>query len=412
MKIRKIIKVMMAFLLSVITVCVIFVFVSAFITSKHFSVQGVLNRVIQTFLYIIGYEDLRTGNVLLRCILAITGLFSLSFLSAYLTVLFLYRTDVKIVPKILVFKKNGDYHCSVSIRNNGYDICNVRLSINLYNNAGEKIIKESYEKTNPIIPRKSVWKQDFCISSVHNPFFYDVFLNFLNLKEDCVLYILWSFIDDITGQETVHIQSYRYTDCVFSNFLTPKRSFLRKCPSSTVLMNSFEEWMQSEYRLLPLENAIAINDSALLCNYMPQKNALSMNIDYSDWNSEHISPETFVMASIQFRTPENWCSFFNRKWFLQFELFGDASKVKRIRLEVKKKERLEVIISKSFDIVDAIDGKGVVYNVPLNNIGLSAQSFEEIKEVDFTVFVCDMVKSIHPKGTIVIRNCKLVSPVT
>lgn len=369
---------------------------------------------VSSFLYLVGYDGLYSDNWAMKCFLAIIGILALSLLSAYLTVLFLCRTDVKICPKFFVWQDAaGEYYCTFVVRNDGKPVCNLSMSINLYNKNGSQIISESCERYRPILLKKSSLNENFRICPTQEPFFYEVFQHFL-CKEDCELYVLWSFIDDVTGQETIHTQPYKFDDCVFCMFDEGVSNHRKKYTSDMNIQKNFTDWLQREVYVIPLSKAIPINASAIQLDHFrlptKQRNTMTMTIDYSQVNLLALDPEFFVMASIQFMIPEDWRVFFDKGWEFQFEMSGDADDIEKVTVEIKKRERLEKVLWNEFKVMNESDQNGDKCILPLQTDGLNREDFREIKEVDFTVFLKHMKNREHPFGRVTIGDCVLAKP--
>lgn len=412
MKSKRIIRMMFSFLISILVFCTLVVIIISVTRSEDFTLSAILDQVASSFLYIIGYDSLYNDNWIIKCALAIVGILTLSLLSAYLTVLFLYRTDVKICPKIFVWQDiEGYYYCSILVKNFGKAVCNLHMSISLYNcnettlHDENKMSNDICERYRPILLKKGLWCENFIISPVESVFFFKTFQHFVK-GENYKLYVLWSIVDETTGQETTHMQPYDYNDCTFEPPIWEYKKTI-----CTNFQDQFEEFICKERHVIPLKNAIPINAVAIRLNHIhlpsTQRDAMTMEIDYSDVNLNMIEPEFFVMASVQFMHPENWEIFFDEKWEFQFEMFGDADKIEIVTIEIKKKEHLEKVLWREFKVAEQLDSFGPRYSIPLCADGLTREDFQEIKEVDFTVFFKHMKNKGYPSGSVTIVDCTL-----
>lgn len=336
MKIKEILKTMLIFLCIILIICFLSVAIFSVAKVEQFTPKAIAKQIVSSFLYLIGYDDLFSNSWIMKCFLAIVGLMAVSVLSAYLTVLFLYRTDVKICPNIFIWQDiDGNYYCTIFIKNTGKTVCNLRMSIDLYSETGNKedrkeIVIDHCERQKPILPKQSPWRENFLISATEEPFFYQAFQHLIN-EEKCTLYVLWSFVDGTTGQETIHIQPYTLDSCVFGEFDTPSWKFEKEYEFKYEMKKCFTEWITSNVHYIPLKRAIPINASALRLQYQrecdeqidpsvvqlehqrlpaTQREKLTMVVDYSKVNLSSLDPEFFVMASIQFMTPQDWRVFF------------------------------------------------------------------------------------------------------
>lgn len=411
MKSKRIITMMFSFLISILIFCILVVIIISVIRSEEFTLSAILDQVASSFLYITGYDSLYDDNWIVKCALAIVGILALSLLSAYLTVLFLYRTDVKIYPNIFIWQdKQGHYYCTVIIENLGKAVCNLQMSFGLYSGSSgdmmhdEDIITDNIcERYRPILLKKKIWRESFIISPVESILFFKAFHSFVN-KEKYKLYVLWSCTDEITGQENIHVQSYDYNDCVFC-----LPDWEHNIIEYIDIQDQFKEFICKEQHVIPLNSAIPINAEAIRLYHLSsnQRDELTMEIDYDHVNLNTIDPEFFVMASIQFKKPENWELFYDRKWELQFEMFGDTDKIETITVEIKKKERLEKVLWREFKVEEKLYPDGPRYSIPLCSDELIREDFQEIKEVDFTVFLKHMKHKKHPSGSVTIIDCVL-----
>lgn len=415
MKGKKIIKIMLSFLISILVFCLLAVIAISVIKSDEFTLSTIPGQIASSFLYITGYDCLYSDNWIIKCALAIVGILALSLLSAYLTVLFLYRADVKICPRIFVWPSEEKYYCSIIVKNLGEPICNLHMSISLYScnedtmNNEDITANDICERYKPILLKNGVWRENFIISPVESAFFFKAFQRFVK-GEKYKLYVLWSFVDETTGQETTHIQAYDYNDCAFGPPIWEYKKMIR-----ANIQDQFEKFICKEQHVINLESAIPINAVAIRLRHthLPstQRDVMTMDIDYSQVNLNTIDPEFFVMACVQFRNPENWEVFFDKRWEFQFEMFGDADKIEIVTIEIKKKERLEKVLWRNFKVTRKLGHTCPRYSIPLCSNGLTREDFQEIKEVDFTVFFKHMKNKKHPSGSVTIANCILAKPI-
>lgn len=383
----------------------------------------------QFSLYILGYGASPNVDIGMQLLLGIVGIIMISLLSAFLTVnLFRRAKDVLISNNVVVWKnKGGEYIASILIGNQGKPICNVSVASQIFNDIGETINVENNSYSKPIIIKNHIWRIDFDIRI--GSFMYE----FLRDKYRCnglmKFYILVSFVDTDTGQESIICKEYKLDNIVVvnrekgfiypeskhynnrENILNNRKSMVWKqfknVEGDITSKEKFHDFICANTAKIHMQNAIPIvqNDDLkaisitheLLQDKETQVMKVIVNFDRHD---EKSSNQSFVMALIQFMPYQNWGPYFDKDYRLEFDISSSPG-IPSIQLEIKNKLKSKILDKKL-----QTSKKVVHYSFCLRELG-SIENWMEINELCFTVFSHSMLKS---NGTFTITDCKLVEP--
>jgi hypothetical protein len=181
-------------------------------------------------LFFLGYGDLPTADVWLKNTVALIAILTISILTTFFTINFLWRVDDVVLMPAMFFEKtmdaqsNSAYKIRFMINNKGKRIANLRLSFTAYLHEENSQLKisESPEYTYPILFENSCWTIE---DDLQLGFFQDVlYRQFLNHpdtvsvdkqntenKKVTIYMTLW-FVDTQSGQECCNILDYNTSD--------------------------------------------------------------------------------------------------------------------------------------------------------------------------------------------------------
>lgn len=428
MKIKQVFKIVITFVL-VLSLLSLIISGSFYLIQKYmFSIEATHRYNFWEFsLYILGYGDSPTVGIGLQLFLGIIGIIMLSLLSAFLTVnLFRRAKDVLLTDNIVV-RNNNDrkYIGSVAIANLGKPICNVTVAAQLFDSIGEtmNIENNSYEK--PIIIENHIWRIDFDISI--GSFMYEFIRNKYRFDGLMKLYILVSFVDTDTGQESIIIKEFRIDNVVVVNCdkgfiyhdrklhtnlnseLNKKRGIywkqLKNIEEDIEYKKKFQHFICANTVRIDMQNAIPIvengNHKAICIHHELLKDnetqVMTININFDKQYKDLSKPE-FIMALIQFLPFQNWSPYFEKNYSLEFEI-SSSPEISFIQLEIKDKMKNK-ILDKNLQATEI----ATHYSFTLHELG-SIENWMEVQEICFTVFSHDTLKS---QGTYTIKDFKLV----
>lgn len=409
-RVKKIVQTAAKFLALTFLVCFIISLIYSAFVYKEFSFVRTINDLSDAFLYLIGYGDASNFNSLLKNVLAIFGVVSLSLLSAFLTVKLFWRTDVAISKNLAIYKNdNSEYYAAVLIQNRGKPVCRIQLTISTYTSTGQMLGAQEYYF--PTIPKNGLQQINIPITIMgDNNFIYNSMRNMIKKGSESQelahkLYILWSFVDVSTGQESIKMQEYSLASFAYLQYnkeVTLTSDFLKNPQTNLAMKDMFTDWIKGTAFPIPIElaNPINVEVISLLREVLPGTggNSLRMRIDFNnvDVNGKFIE---FGMACIPYIPPQDWTFYYDHDCYFEFEIMG-SEEVRAIQLEIKNKA-MDIIINQEIAVTNDFKHQ----SIRLIDANPNPDAFKEISQVDFTVFQRGMY---HPKGEISIINCNLV----
>lgn len=428
LKIKRVIKIVLAFIFLLSAL-------SLLTSGSFFLIQKYLFRIelIQEYsfwqfsLYILGYGASPNVDIGMQLLLGIIGIIMISLLSAFLTVnLFRRAKDVLISNHIVVWKdRNGEYFASLLIGNQGKPICNVSVAAQLFDPMGETKNIENNSFTKPIIIRNHIWRVDFDVKI--GSFMYEYFQDALRNDGLMQLYVLVSFVDTDTGQESIICKEYKYSNVAVVNrekgFIYPESNFNVKGNidlknRKSMVWKQFKDVVGDRTSQEKLHNFICANVTKIdMQGVIPivengdlrairiihelqqdkeiQAMTVAVNFNKLDKN---LSNPSFIMALIQFLPFNNWGPYYDKNYRLEFDISSSLD-ISSVQLEIKDKMK-----NKIFDKTLATSEEVVHYSFYLRELG-SIEKWMEVHELCFTVFSHSISK---PKGTFTVKDLKLV----
>lgn len=198
-------------------------------------------------LFFLGYGDSPTADVWLNNTVALIAILTISILTTFFTINFLWRVDDVVLMPAMFFEKTKDaqnnsaYKIRFMINNKGKRIANLRLSFTAYLHEENSQIKisESLEYTYPILFENSCWIIE---DDLQLGFFQDVLYRQFSNHPDTVsfdkqntknkkvtIYMTLWFVDTQSGQECCNILDYNTSDlCAYDKEKNYKKMTYRK----------------------------------------------------------------------------------------------------------------------------------------------------------------------------------------
>lgn len=403
MKIRKIIKTVIIFIVTMILICVLFAVILSVITGSS---KDLFERTLNYMLYIIGYGGLIHDNIILQDIFGILGIVTVSILSAYLTVNLFWRVDdVFLSNNIAIWKSSNEkYYTSALVGNKGKNICKLVLTFVAYDEDKNFIgdLGKIYEY--PLLIKNGIWKIDM---PLNNGFWFDVLRTIRKGRKGCTVYATFEYVDSETGQSSIKVQEYD-TDHIFvsntnEGFYSGSYSEKKRWKQFKQIDKNIEKdlvftyWICKNIIAFDLNLVKPINKENIeiitIENVGNKSLYLQANVNLSNTNN----PPDFVMALFEFISPyQDWSGYYSKGASFQFEISGDEG-ISNIQLEIKNKSGAKLIDEKII-VTDVITKHSFKLNSYKNH---SPESFAEVKEICFTVF--------NKHNTPVIGNFKIYS---
>lgn len=409
MKIGRILKIVLAFILMLSAL--------SFITSGSFYIiqkYFLMNETVQKFnfwefsLYIVGYGSSPNIDIGMQLFLGIIGIIMISLLSALLTVdLFRRAKDVLISKNLIVWRnEEGEYLATILVGNLGKPICNVSISAQLFDSMGETIDMGENSREKPIIIKKHIWRVNYKIKV--GSFMYEFFRDKYNGRGFMKLYVLVSFVDTDTGQDSIICKEYKLEDVKVvdsgKSFIYPRSSF--NADGNVDLNNMKREvWKQfksvaedadSKHQFInficaniidiDMKNAVPIVENGDLravsishdLSEDTKTQSMAVKVNFNKQEKGSPSPD-FIMGLIQFLPFENWAPYYEKDYKLEFEISSSAG-LSSVQLEIKDSRK-----SKILDISLKTSENLTKYSFNLKEHG-TLEKWSEVQELCFTVF--------------------------
>jgi hypothetical protein len=428
LKIKRVLKIVAVFIL-LLSALSLLTSGSFFLLQKYlFRIDFVQEYSFWQFsLYILGYGASPNVDIGMQLLLGIIGIIMISLLSAFLTVnLFRRAKDVLISNHIVVWKdQDGEYFASILIGNQGKPICNVSVAAQLFDCVGEtkNIGNNSFAK--PIIIRNHIWRVDFDVKI--GSFMYEYFQDALRNGGLMQLYVLVSFVDTDTGQESIICKEYKYSNVAVVNrekgFIYPENKLnikenmdlnnrksmgwkqFKEVVGDKTSQEKFHNFICANVAKIDMQGVIPIVENgdhrAIRIMHELQQDqeiqAMTVAVNFNKLD-KNLSNPSFVMALIQFLPFNNWSPYYEKNYRLEFDISSSAE-ISFVQLEIKDKMK-----NKIFDKTLATAEEAVHYSFYLHELG-SIEKWVEVHEICFTVFSHFISK---PKGEFTVKDLKLV----
>lgn len=298
----------------------------------------------QFSLYILGYGDSPAVDAGMQLLLGIVGIIMIALLSATLTIdLFRRAKDVLVSNNIVVWKDSNKGYCaSVLLGNKGHAICNVSLAAQLFDCSGETLSIENNTFTRPLVISNHMWRVDFPVKI--GSFMYDYFQDQYKGDGLMKLYVLASFVDASTGQESIICKEYRLQDVVAvageqafvplpngspenGQARSARWKQLKQVEGSVAARDNFRSFISAHEAKIDLQSAIPIvgnGDSAAISiahevRDVGEIQTMSVAVDFGQHGGYASRPD-FIMALIQFLPCQDWGLIMTRTivWSLVF----------------------------------------------------------------------------------------------
>jgi len=226
LKIKKIIKTLIHFLMIILLLCFSISIIKVWI--GDIEPTEILDKTGLYFLYIIGYGALE-GDAFLQNILALIGIVSLALLSTFLTINLFWRLDdVKLDPVIHIDLANQII--TFIFTNKGQTICDLKANFQLYDSKFQTSSQCDKDYTIPLVLKNGKWVLQV---SLKETFWYQTIYELLTSKTK-ELYCLYSFADTNNGQSSIRVEKILLENLYDSNLATlTKETFLQPIILST-----------------------------------------------------------------------------------------------------------------------------------------------------------------------------------
>ncbi|MGI6357895.1 MAG: hypothetical protein ACOX2K_04275 [Bacillota bacterium] len=376
----------------------------------------------QFSLYILGYGESPNVDSAMQLILSVTGIIMISLLSAMLTIdLFRRAKDVLISKNLVVWcDAAGDYYATILIGNQGNPICNVSIAAQLFDQRGESIDLEDNTYSKPIIIKNHVWRVNFPVRV--GTFMWDYFRAQCRQGSALQLYMLASFVDVDTGQDSIICKEYRFEDVVVVRRMpgvTPLETAdtevrepalnaravwrqFRQITEDSKAREQFRQFIDAKVAQIDLRPAVPIaangHPQAMiiehsLSNSGSQVMLARANFAQPDQNTP--SPG-FVMALLEYVPSENWGPYCQKGYRLEFDISASAQ-VEAVQLEIKDRMKSKFVDER------LTPGR---FSKPLSELG-SVEQWAEVHQLCFTVF---SHYTNGPKGSFTVTGLQLAEP--
>lgn len=406
MKVRKILRTIMIFVVAMILICLLLSIILSAVTDNS---EGILNTTLNYLLYIIGYGSLIHDSLLVQDLFGVFGIVTISILSAYTTVNLFWRVDDVLVSNNMIIWKNpkNKYYASVLIGNKGKNICKLELSIIAYDERKNPIGDLGKTFTYPLLIKNGIWKIDF---PIEGGFLFDVLRTIRKERKDCRLYATFEYVDSETGQSSIIVKEYStesiYVSSAREGFYSSdvdKKLRWKQFKNIDKFLQKdiiFNDWICRNIVSFDLSKAKPINKEQIKlgCAELEGKTCvLQADVDFGDTNNK---PD-FVMALLDFNNPyQDWSSYLSRESDFQIEISGDDG-IPEIQLEIKDKSG-DKLIDEKISVTQNI----TMHSFKLNKSNdTNPECFSEIKEICFTVF---STPSNLVKGRFNIHSCQIL----
>ncbi len=381
----------------------------------------------QFSLYILGYGDSPAVDAGMQLVLGIVGIIMISLLSACLTIdLFRRAKDVLISNNLVIWQNSNKGYCaSILLGNRGQTICNVSVAAQLFDSTGETLSIEDNTFSKPIVISNHMWRVDLPVKI--GSFMYEYFHNQYKGDGQMQLYVLGSFIDASTGQESMICKEYRFKDVVAVDREQPfalassasgngqvnSRSHknarwkqFRQVEENASARDSFREFICSGVTRIDMRAAIPIvggNGDATAMSIMHEAHnggdvqSMSVAVDFSQHEGYASKPD-FCMALVQFLPCQDWGPYHDKNYRLEFGLSA-SSGMAAVQLEVKDKTKAKILdrcLEPSAEVVN--------YSYSLREMG-DRERWKDVQELCFLVF---NRPEVPEQGSFTIKDLRLV----
>lgn len=386
----KILKIILAFFLSLTIIAVVWYAIEVATLEKNESVVPFIDFV----LYLLGFGDIDSKDHYIQTIFSTLGLFSVTLLSSVFTVnLFELRSKVKISPTITVKSKK---QANITLKATGKDIYN--LTATLIAKCGQDV--STTEQVFPFVSKKSLQELEFDIEPGTVLYKY---LRAIYLEKDVnpQLILRVTYTDIESGQEYSVAQKYQYSidkkqDIVFCDDKSGiHNESLEKMVKKSIEENTFDINLSS---IRPCE----AEDIDLVFGYnygktiLSPKEAFCANVHMN--GSRMYMPETFTMAVTKDLLGNDWTTYFDLGCALKFDYKIDDD----IAVTMELKYGVDNIINHKQILRPSTDFK--TFTLKLQE--LSRKELKNVRELCFTVFYRD-VNSQNPVGNFAVKRCVL-----
>lgn len=388
--IYKILKILLVFFLSLITIAVAWYGIEV----ATLEADETALPFVDFLLYLLGFAELDSNDHYLQTAFSTLALFAVTLLSSVFTVnLFDLRGKVVIGPKIIIVGKNA---AKLQLNTVGKDVYN--LTATLIAKCGQDVT--TAEQVFPFITKKTSQELYFEIAP-GTPIYKYLRSIYLRTDQDPQLILTISYTDIESGQEYAMAQKYQYAagkncDIIFSG------------EEGSVQSDSFEDTIRN----IITGNTFEINlasiwpceaeDIDISYGYQDTKIALSQKqafqADIHMNGNRMYEPYTFTMAVINDLLGNDWTMYSDLGCALKFDYLvdEDISVTMELKYGVKDVIKLEQKLRPKSDFQTCI----------LRLRELRYEELRNVRELCFTVFYKD-VDPENPTGRYVIKNCVL-----
>lgn len=343
-----IIKIIMAFVLSVLFLCCITSLV--LIWTNHIEWTDFRSNIIEHFLYVVGYGESQSINIV-RIIFAIIGLITVSTLSAVLTIQLFWKIDDVVINNKCFITFNDTYDkplLYLFIVNKGADICNIKIKLSSYYVSDTSHSEICYEEERPLLLKKSIWKIQIPIKdkSLYKALrlMYKSVLN--NSQPKISFFLTISYVDTNNGQETIQVRQYTYDDISMpsNDIILEDKSFksklrkLRTISKERYTNKKFREWIIDNYTHYSLENITPLENCGTLSKGLLD---IPTNVKMDKYHIQFkesirtTNTEEFMMLFWNLNNAsENWTTHYNENGYVSFYLAATSS-IENVKFQLK-----------------------------------------------------------------------------
>ncbi len=337
-------------------------------------------------LYLLGYGSIDDSNIWFKVVFSISSLFVLTLFSSACTVTWLEsRRTLKIDDSISIEKDaNGDYIANVCLRSKAQSIYGAKVAVII------NVESESFSEEAKIayIPRKSYRYAKFKIGL--NSVFYKHFKEILeNRQEGTELVVAITYSDVLSGEEYTVFKKYTYANLKKKH---PDFVFGTKDKTDTLLKSEFEKYITANHIDINLSNAKII-DSKSPERYSPEpQNAFSVCFEAE----KEYNGGDFQMFCIPIDINDDWGVYYDMGAHLYIEL--DTINDINVFVEIKNDDGRTVNILEN----TKLNSDNRILEIDMTRY--RRHTWENMKEVCFTVFFSH-VRDENKKAEFTIKEC-------
>ncbi len=363
--------------------------------SKSFVFGEFLNKWGENALFFLGYGNPLQAGTWAQNIVALVAILTISILTTYFTINFLWHVDDVVLVPAMFFEKTNDqsnpYKIHFIINNNGKRIANLRLSFTAYLQENNEHIKisESSEYTYPLLFKNSSWIIEDDLKSGF--FQYVLYQQFKNYPDKLVIYMTLWFVDTQSGQECCNILDYN-SSCLCEyqenvNYKNMKNNKIRRI----IKIQKKDEHFKTEKEnfIKHISNNFKPFDIKRL-RLSPQNNMLKFaqnNKDIIEIDTDVAPEEKFPMFFYDYNNkPLDWSIYENDKINLvgKFRVSDDSKGINKLILEVKSGDGYDHVYVFYREEQFANKENMVCFNIDLKKLIKNSRNprIKEIREIN------------------------------